>query len=170
MKHTCLALCAALLLTAALPVETRAADGFEWPNLNPLGLSLNPFESKSGKPRRKSTDDSWLPSSMNLLPNLPPLPFTSPRTSRGPSAWQKMNRNTKKLFEQSADFLMPWQADSPPPRTSATGTQRVYTLDGDEEDDSDSGWSLIPSIFGSKPEKKAYRDVNDFLDQPRVPY
>jgi hypothetical protein len=107
---------------------------------------------------------------MNLLPSLPPLPFTSPRTSRGPSAWQKMNQNTKKLFEQSADFLMPWQADSPPPRTSATGTQRVYTLDGDDEDESESSWSLIPSIFGSKPEKKKYRDVNDFLDQPRVPY
>ncbi len=170
MKHACLALCAALLVTAALSVEARAADGFEWPNLNPLGLKLNPFASKSDKAERRSSNESWMPSSMNLLPSLPPLPFMSPRTSRGPSTWQKMNQGTKKFFQQSADFLMPWQADAPPPRVSVTGTRRVYSMKPEEESDGDSSWSLIPSIFRSKPEPKKYRDVNDFLDQPRVPY
>lgn len=112
--------------------------------------SWNPFSSDSKKAKTSSSESSWIPKMQ--MPSF--LKSSKTKTARKKdSAWNKMTRSSKNMWNKTTSFLDPYP-DNPQPAAAEAAPVK-----------SASFWDKM----WKKDEKKEYSDVNDWLRDGKRP-
>lgn len=159
-------LVAAVVLSLAVVSSTsRAAEGWQMPN-------LNPFAKKAGPPtsaRVSDAGDGWkMPSFAPKAKKKSTMAGKRPQ----PTTWQKMTTGSKKFWSQTADTLNPFNdAKDNRPMPSVTGTNSYFSQASSRKSNTQKSNTFLPSFWSSEKESpKRSNDVNNFLSQPRPGY
>jgi hypothetical protein len=119
------------------------------------GWNLNPWAKK--KPA--ATNSNMFPSQHKTF-----------QSKKEPSTWQKVSSGTAGAWDKTTSTLNPWKKEKKTP-ARVTGVRRPVTA----PKESKSTW-YNPTSWFQKEQKPAFSaqkqpaSVNEFLNQPRVPY
>jgi hypothetical protein len=177
----------ALTLLAVSLARSIVADegGFKLPSFNPFASSDSNDRPSSSSERTVSRDKGETSSEGGLawpgLPKLPSLPklslpsltttqtVSSKRpTPQEPSMWDKVQSGSKTFYAKTKQTLMPWTADDT--GTQKTSTTRRPARTSVRSKNKTASKPFFSSWFRAKEDEKPIQSVNDFLEQPRVPY
>jgi hypothetical protein len=78
-----------------------------------------------------------------------------------------MTTDTQKMISKTADALTPWDNKKPSPPPKITGSNSVFTHQGQQKKEQKSSSILPASWWSSDSEPKQPQTVNEFLAQPR---
>lgn len=133
-------------------------DGWKWPQ-------LNPFPRKPKPPVSARVSDT--PGQGWKMPSL--WPSSTPSSSPAqPSLWGKMTSSTKNFFTKTADVLTPWDNKPASPPRSVTGSNSVFTNNGNRSSATqEKRGSILPASWWSNEKKEQPKSVSEFLSQPR---
>lgn len=171
----CLAIAGSLLISGliALPVHAQNApqSGWRMPN-------LNPFQGTSSAPAKPANNGSkpLVPKLLNPFGLIPGT--SSAKTSsasfgqpKAPSTWQKMTTGTKRMANQTADFLNPFNDAAPTVREeSLTGSNSMFNSQANKRpvQAAKEKKSWLPGWNSTQGTESKPKTVNDFLSQPRM--
>lgn len=79
-----------------------------------------------------------------------------------------MTSSTKNFFTKTADVLTPWDNKPASPPRSVTGSNSVFTNNGNRSSATqEKRGSILPASWWSNEKKEQPKSVSEFLSQPR---
>ncbi len=88
----------------------------------------------------------------------------SPKDSNKPSMYQRMSGTTKRWWDNTTDFLNPFNDAPPPKKPESTNWWRV------EENPPEKSKGWFSGLWQPEEKPKKLETVNDFLKQPMPSY
>ncbi len=170
-----LSLAGGLLLSGLLAIPAQAQNapqsGWRMPNLNPL--------QGTSKAQPKPANTASKPLVPNLLDPFGLIPGTSSaKTSsasfgqpKPPSTWKKMTTGTKRMANQTADFLNPFNDVAPATHEeNLTGSNSMFNNQANKRpvQAAKEKKSWLPGWNSAQGTESKPKTVNDFLSQPRM--
>jgi hypothetical protein len=160
VKTSSVALVFVLALGIGLPgLVSAQQSGWSMPN-------LNPFAARSSAPTSTRVADSsgsgW------KMPSMWPS-STAAKKPAGPSVWKRMGNSTKRAWNQTADFLNPFD-DEKPTTTPITGSNTYFSQSQRQTGGmsaSKDKTSFFPPLWSTDEPEQKPKSVTDFLKQPR---
>ncbi|MCU0878009.1 MAG: hypothetical protein MUF06_09515 [Pirellulaceae bacterium] len=162
MKTSSVTLVFVLALGIGFPGLVSAQEsGWSMPN-------LNPFAARSSAPTSTRVADSN--SSGWKLPSMWPS-SSAARKPAGPSAWQRMRTSTKKAWNQTADFLNPFNDGADNQSTTPITGSNTYFSQSQRQTGGMSAskekTSFFPPLWSTEEPEQKPKSVVEFLKQPR---
>ena len=146
----------AVVILVVLTFICRAEDnGWHMPKLNPFTAS-GKSSNRTGAP----------PMSGWHMPKLWPSTSANNRQPQ-PSTLYKMSTGTQKALSKTADALTPWDNKKPSPPPKITGSNSIFTHQGQPKKEPKSSGILPASWWTTESKAKEPDSVNAFLSQPR---
>jgi hypothetical protein len=152
----------AIVILVVLTYMCRADDGWHMPN-------LNPFSGKgSGSNRANPPTSGWHAPTSNSW-HMPKLWPSTTANNKKPqtSTLYKMTNGTQKMLNKTADALTPWDNKKPSPPPKITGSNSIFTHQGQQKKEQKSSGILPASWWTTESKPKQPDSVNAFLSQPR---
>jgi hypothetical protein len=149
----------ALALCIGLPGMLSAQQsGWSMPN-------LNPFAARSSAPTSTRVADSgsgWKMPSM--WPN-----SSATKKPAGPSVWKRMGNSTKRAWNQTVDFINPFDDANDNQRTTPiTGSNTYFSHNANRKSTDKEKTSFFPAMWPSAEPEQKPSSVVEFLRQPRI--
>src|SRR5690349_12964581 len=131
----------AIVTLVVLTYICRADDGWHMPNLNPFAAN-GKATSRSGPPVsgwHAPTSSSW---------HMPKLWPSTSANSKKPqtSTLYKMSNGTQKMLSKTADALTPWDNKKPAPPPKITGSNSIFTKQGQQKKEQKSS-GILPASW-----------------------
>lgn len=164
MKSSAAKLVLGLALCIGFPgLVSAQQSGWSMPN-------LNPFAARSSAPTSTRIADSS--SSGWKMPSMWPSSSKTAKKPAGPTTWQKMRSGTKRAWDQTVDFLNPFDdANDNPPTKPLTGSNTYFSQNARQTGGKSAGkekTSYFPALWSSEEPDDKPKTVTDFLNQPRI--